>query len=471
MTPQDCDLIIRNGTIVTMDAARRVHDRGAIAVRGHSIAAVGPETEILAGWRSPHRLDAAGAIVHPGFVDAHLHVNAQTCRGYFRGDSSKGTSNGPSYADWKAELRDEDEYAATSLAAIEMLRHGITTFVEPGSAFAPDAVAAAAGAAGIRCTLADPYLWDETDMMQSIPGLLSPRLAARVAPDRARCEKLLGGQLFRNRDIDGIAHGHIALYGEGTASDALWRAAKALADREGAMLNTHIGFDIGLAEAMEARWRKPRFAYLAELGVLGPNTTFVHMNLIRDAEVDAILSSGLSMVWCPFAYGSRGLPMQRPTRLPEMKRRGIAVALGTDSARQSSAGDAVFLAFVLAGAAGMALPAEDILEMATLHGARAAGLGTLIGSLSPGMRADIVIRATGAAELWPGIDPAHQLVAVGHGANADTVVVNGRVILRHGRSTQVDEAEIFAAARASTSRVAARLGVAPASPWLAAARS
>lgn len=465
MEPSACDLILRNGTIVTMDAHRRVVAAGAIAVRGSKIAAVGPEAEILDGWRSDQVIDAAGAIVHPGFVDAHLHVNAQTCRGYFRGDSSKGGGNGPSYADWKAELRDEDEHAATALACIEMFRHGITTFVEPGSAFEPDAVAAAAAASGMRCSLADPYLWDETELMASIPGLLSPRLAKRVAPDRSRCQRLLGGQLFRNRDADGIAHGHIALYGEGTASDDLWRAAKAMADREGVIVNTHVGFDLELAAAMEARWGRPRFEYLAELGVLGANTTFVHMNLLRDAEIEPVVASGLSIVWCPFAYGSRGLPMRQPTRLPALKRQGVAVALGTDSARQSSAGDAVFLAFVLAGGAGTPLGAEEVLEMATLHGARAAGLESFIGSLEPGKRADIVVRGRLAAELCPGIDPAHQLVAVGHGANADTVVVNGRVTMRHGRSTRLDEAEIVAAARASALRVASRLGVAPGSRW------
>ena len=75
----------------------------------------------------------------------------------------------------------------------------------------------------MRCSLADPYLWDDTERSWSaIPGLASDSLFARVPPDRDRCLKLLGGQLFRNRDRDGILHGHVALYGEGTASDELY---------------------------------------------------------------------------------------------------------------------------------------------------------------------------------------------------------------------------------------------------------
>lgn len=463
--PETCDLLIRNAYILTMDTQRTVFPSGAIAVRGHSIAAVGPETRMLPAWKAARILDAQRAIVHPGFVDAHLHVNAQTCRGFFRGDASKSGAIGPSYADWKAALLPEDEQAAAGLACIEMLRHGITTFVEPGSAFEPDAVAAATQAVGVRCSLADPYLWDDMALMDTIPGLRSDSLAARVPPERDRCFKLLGGQLFRNRDRDGILHGHVALYGEGTASDELYRAAKALADREGVIFNSHIGFDLDLAAAMEKRWRKPRFLHLAELGVLGPNTTFVHMNLIRDEEVETIQSSGLSIVWCPLAYMGRGTPMRERTRIPDMKRRGVPVALGTDSARQSSAGDSGFLALHLAAEAGYGMVSEEVIEMQTLGGARAAGLGAIIGSLEPGKRADIVLRASSLAELTPGVDPAHQLICVGHGPSADTVLVNGRIVLRDGRSTLVDEAAVFAEARASVHRMSERLGLKPPGLW------
>ena len=463
--PHNCDLIIKNGCLLTMDERRTIIPRGAIAVTGHTISAASTEKDILRDWESKNVIDAKGAIVHPGYIDAHLHANAQTCRGFFRGDASKGGAGGPNYADWKATLTAEDENAAAGLASVEMLRHGITTFVEPGSAFEPDAVAAATQAVGIRCTLAEPYLWDTTEVMDAIPGLGSKALFARVPPERDRCLKLLGSQLFRNRDQGGILHGHVALYGEGTASDELYVAAKKLADREGVILNNHVGFDLDLAAAMERLWKKPRFVHLADIGVLGPNTTFVHMNLIRDEEVEPIIESQLSIVWCPLAYVSRGTPLRQPTRIPEMKKRGVNVALGTDSARQSSAGDAGFLALQLAGGAGHAMVSEDIFEMMTVGGARAAGLQHLIGSLEAGKRADIVVRSIHAAELMPSIDPVHQLVTVGHGPSADTVLVNGRIVLREGRATLVDDADVFAKARASVHRIINRLGLSPPGLW------
>jgi cytosine/adenosine deaminase-related metal-dependent hydrolase len=463
--PKACDLIIKNGCVLTMDERRSIIDSGAIAVKGHSIAAVGPEKEILRDWAAKETIDAKGAIVHPGYVDAHLHVNAQTCRGFFRGDASKGGAKGPNYADWKASLTPDDEHAAAGVASIEMLRHGITTYVEPGSAFDPDAVADATAKVGVRCSLAEPYLWDTTEIMDAIPGLASKTLFARVPPERDRCMKLLGNQLFRNRDKDGITHGHVALYGEGTASDELYLTAKKLADREGVILNNHVGFDLDLAAAMERAYGKSRFVHLAEIGVLGPNTTFVHMNLINDDEVDPIIKSGMSIVWCPLAYVSRGTTLRKHTRLPEMKQRGVNVALGTDSARQSSAGDAGFLALQLAGGAGYKTVSEDIFEMMTVGGAKAAGLQGMIGSLEPGKRADIVIRATDSAEMMPTIDPAHQLVTVGHGPTADVVLVNGRIVLRGGRAALVDQSRIFAAAQKSVRQIIGRLGLSLPGLW------
>jgi cytosine/adenosine deaminase-related metal-dependent hydrolase len=463
--PERCDLIVQGGEVLTLDARRTIYTAGAVAVRGHTIVAVGPEAEVRARWQATETLDAGGGIVHPGFIDAHLHINAQTCRGFFQGDSSRGSGTGPNYADWKAALRPEDERAAATLGCLELLRHGYTAFMEPGSAFEPDAVAAAATATGVRCSLADPYLWDDPSLMDVIAGLKSPSLFARVPPTGERSFRLLGGQLHRNRDTDGILHGHVALYGEGTASDELLRAAKALADREGVVLNSHLGYDLDMAAAMEARWGRPRLPYLQDLGVLGANATFVHMNVIRDGDVGPILASGLSSVWCPLAYLQKGTPLRLPTRIPEMHRRGATVALGTDSARQSTVGDAPFLAVHLATEVGQSITSEDAIEMATRGAARAAGLERLIGSLEPGKRADLVLRRRDTVELGPGVEPAHQLVTLGHGPTADTVLVNGRIVLAGGRSTRVSEAVVVADAHASARRMAERLGLGTPGRW------
>jgi len=190
----------------------------------------------------------------------------------------------------------------------------------------------------------------------------------------------------------------------------------------------------------------------------------VHMNVLRDADLPPIVASGLSVVWCPLPYVYRGVSLQHPTRMPELHRRGVPVALATDSARSWTVGDPGNFAYHLAAEAGQPLTPGAVLEMKTLGAARAAGLDALIGSLEPGKRADLVIRSN-AAEQQPGHDPQTQLVILGHGADADTSIVNGVVVLRRGRSTRVDETVVAAAARASVKRMVDRLGLGTASAW------
>lgn len=225
---QPCDVLIRNGYVVTLDAARRIIDPGAVAIRGNSIVAVGPEAEVLALHRADRVLDADGGIVHPGLIDAHNHIVHGTARGIFGGTS--GASTTISFADWKADVTPDDEFIATALAALEMLRAGFTTFVEPGTAFDTDAIAAAATAVGVRALLAAPYLWDQIEVMRYLGGLESQSLYRRAPPTRDRSLAELGRELHRNRDEAGQVHGYVSVYGLGTASDELLIAGKAMAD-------------------------------------------------------------------------------------------------------------------------------------------------------------------------------------------------------------------------------------------------
>ena len=150
--PRDCDLIIRDGLVITMDAARTVWQRGDIAIIGNTIAAVGASTEMRAAWRGRRVLDARGAAVHPGFVDAHYHIPNHLTRGIFP-EAATSADYFVSYAPWYDRMDDEDEHAAGLCAGLEMLRSGVTCFMEPGTSFATAAVAAAAEAVAFapRC--------------------------------------------------------------------------------------------------------------------------------------------------------------------------------------------------------------------------------------------------------------------------------------------------------------------------------
>ena len=140
-----CDLLIRRGHVLTMDAARTVFSPGAVAIAGRSIAAVGPDDSIRSQFNASQTIDADGSIVHPGFVDAHYHVTMHTTRGAIA-DKPGGTAGDArasfgGFVEWFNAQDDADEFASAQLACLEMARNGVTCFMEPGTAFAPDAVA------------------------------------------------------------------------------------------------------------------------------------------------------------------------------------------------------------------------------------------------------------------------------------------------------------------------------------------
>ena len=459
-----CDLLVTNGYLLTMDKERTIYSPGAVAVTGNAITAVGSEKEILGGFEATQSIDAHGAVVHPGFIDAHNHVVHQSCRGVFV-DTMASSKQPVSFADWKADALDEDENAAAVLACLELLNNGFTAFVEPGTAFAPDAVASAAESVGVRGAVTDPYLWDRTDILTHAGGLRSDSLLKRSPPDTDYAIDALGGQLFRNRDPNALVRGYISLYGEGTASDELERAAKSLADAHGVVFQQHEGYLPEIARRQKAQLGVSRMVHLAELGVLDRNSTLIHVNAFFDEDRAAMVDAGISIIWCPTAYLSLGIHDDAPCRIPDLYRRGINVALGTDAALDCTIGDAGRTAYLVAKDVCDPIDYSQIIEMQTINAAIASGLAEITGSLEPGKRADIVIRRNDAPEARPGFNPVHQVALTARAGTVDTVVVDGIVVFKKGQAIRVDTEEVYAEALASVRRRVDRLGIQAPAPW------
>ena len=458
-----CDLLIHNAYVISVDARRRVFRPGAVAVRGHTLVAVGSEREVMSAMRATRTIDAEGAVLHPGFIDAHNHVVGAGCRGVFANDAYDPVS-GVNYAAWKADVTGEDESAAATLTALQLLHAGYTGVVEAGTVFDTGAVAAAVEAAGIRTWLAAPYLWDDIGVMRHLGSLESEVLFARAPAELERCVAELGSELHRNEDPDGRVHGFVCLYGLGTASDELEGRAKALAREHGVVLHQHESYEPASCAAETARLGHSRIVHLDSLGVLDADSTLVHMNLLTDEDVDIVSQRGCSVVWCPGAYLSMGLAGKVDCRMPELLHRGVSVTLGSDSARSSALGDEALLAHLVAANAGQPLAPEAILEMLCINAARSAGLDAVTGSLEVGKRADLVVKDPSAAEAYPGANPLQQAVLTCRG-RVRTVVVNGDVVIEDGRSTRVDEREAFARAHESIRQRIGRLGLSEAMQW------
>jgi 5-methylthioadenosine/S-adenosylhomocysteine deaminase len=461
--PIACDVLIRNGIVVTLDGGRRVLDRGAVAIAGNTILWVGADREASVRYRSPRVIDANGGIVHPGFIDAHNHIVHTTCRGIF----GNGIDPPPavSFADWKADVTSDDEFVAAQCAGLEMLRNGFTMFIEPGTVFDCDAVAEATETVGVRGLLAGCYVWDQIEVMRFLGSLDSQKLYRRAPPTIERCLAELGSQLPRNKKPDALVRGYVAIYGLGTASDELLRAARAVSDDAGVAFHQHEGYTPESTAGDEARLGGSRISRLAHVGALGPRSTLVHMYVLRDQDIAEIRESGTSVVWCPSAYLQLGINASAPCRTPELVRQGVTVAIGTDGGLNCQIGDGGIAGYLVAANVAMPLSPGTILEMQTIEAARAAGMVDLVGSLEAGKRADVVVRRADLPECMPGVSPVHQLALTMRAGTVDTVLVNGREVMRGGRCTTVNADEVFIKARHSVQSRMGRLGLKPQRSW------
>lgn len=456
---QQCDLLIRNAYVITMDPERRILANGAVAVTGPVIVEVGRDADLARRYRAARTIDAGGAPVHPGFFDLHLHGPLLTSRGALPDGNSISEDECMTFSrKWSNSIESEDEYAGTLLASLEMLRNGITCFLEPGTVFDTDAAASAIERIGIRASLADPFLWDN-------PANQWTHGHDRAPATRERARKLLGQELWRNNNPDTLIRGHIALYGGGTSSDELLLEAGAAATDNDTILTQHqncFAFDTGFEDESLG---KHALVHQAEIGFLGPHCVFSHMNFIRDDEAAVLVESGVAIAWNPGNYFYDAIGSKIRPRTPELYRKGVRVGPGSDVGKLWGYGEQGPLGYFVARSKEDFVSVEEILEMATISSADALGLRDRLGSLEAGKRADIVIRTLDVPEAHPNSNPIRNLMLISRGKSVDTVLVEGKILLEKGRATQVDETEVYDLADAAARGLAERVGVQPGPNW------
>lgn len=455
--PEECSFLIRNALVITGDAAGRAIPDGAVAVEGNRIVAVGPEREIFGRYRGKATIDAGGRILHPGLIEPHFHIVVTTCRGLFF-EPVGGPRPKFNYADWKAALAPEDEKASTRLSCLELMRQGYTMVVEPGTAFDTDAVADGIAEAGLRGSLCDPYLWDNSKLLEDNAFLGSPALFKRAPATRERVKKLLGRELKRNRDANVLVRGHVGLYGEGTASDDLLLAGEQLARSNGVSFQQHLLYLPGITAAETTRLGHSPLEHLEKLGVLSERATLVHMNMQTGRDHSVLERCRPTVIWCPtmsLGIGRRDLPV---IPFPGLVQRGLPVAIAVDAAFDWTPADASLLAHLTAKYEGVELSSAQLLAMRTRFAARSIGMEAEIGSIEPGRRADLVLRSEATTTSAPGLNAGHAIGMLDRSGPVEMVMVDGRVVLRDGEPVTLDPGQVIAEARTSARKVAARLG-------------
>lgn len=444
--------------LLTLDGERRILRDGAVAVAGGRIVAVGRTAEVAAAHPAPRVISARGRVVTPGLIDSHIHTTFQLSRGLADEVGSRRFLFERMYP-YEAALGREDARASIALCVLELLRNGVTTFIDAGN-YEPDLTAEIAGAAGLRCVVARSTF----DVAASAMGVLPPSFIETTEQALERAEAVVAR-------LHGAHQGRVTAWfqfrGLNNSTDRLITGLKALADRYGVGVQTHACFARDTVEASQKRHGLTEIERLARLGVLGPNVLLVHVGWATDAELDLLRRHDVKCVAAPSSSLHNAYGNLRQGHVPELLEAGVAVGLGSDHA-SSGIVDLCQEMFLVAGGYKevrtdpAVMPPERVLEMATVNGARCALQAGELGALEVGRRADLVLFDTARAEWQPLYNPVANLVYSATGRSVDTVIADGRVLVEGGRVLTLDEPAILEAARQRAPGILARTGLAAA---------
>lgn len=435
--PADCDILIDGGTLITLDAERRIFEDGALAIRGDRILEVGRSQDLVARYRAARTIAGRGRVITPGLIQSHVHVSAEAAMRGVLPDTMPPSQWVRQVVAFYSAMSAEEEALNATATFIELIRTGTTCFIEAGTTKHTPEIVEAMGRVGIRGCIGK-WSWD----IPQRPENLYQTTADAIATNEALIRQY-------DRAHDGRVRVWTSPVGHTMTSDALLQGLKQLADRHGTGMTMHLSSWVADVQGYLARTGMRPVKYYDHLGVLGPNVVLAHMVNLDDEEVELVLRTGTKIAHCPTTAGWFGYGLTQVARFPEMLARGATIGLGCDAQTCSNNLDvvrAMYSSAILFRDARRdmgAMTAERVLEMATLHGARCAMQETDLGSLEAGKKADVVMFDATSPEWRPLHHPVANLVFAADGHSVDTVLIDGQVVLEGRRFLTVDVEAVF----------------------------
>ena len=436
------ELLVLGGTLVSMDQQRRVIQDAGVAVAGGRIVAVGTRREIAAQYTAAQTVEAGGKLIIPGLINGHTHIPMTLFR---------GLADDLDLQDWLTKymfpaeaknLSEEFVRAGTRLGLAEMIRGGTTTYCD--MYYFEDAIADETAKAGVRGVLGETIIdFPVADNKTNAEGM-------------AYVEKFV--QHWKGHELIIPA---IAPHAPYTVSEEHLKAVRAFSDRTGAPIVTHISeTKREIDNSVKAHGASP-IDYLARIGFLSNKVIAAHVVWPSEEELDLLKKIGVGIVHNPqsnMKLASGVAPV------PEMLKRGLLVGLGTDGAASNNdlnmweeMDTAAKLHKVFSGDPKV-MTAEEAFELATIRGAQALHLENEIGSIEKGKRADLVIVERDSLNQIPLYNVYSDLVYATKANDVETVIINGRIVMRDRRLLTLNEQEIKASARRFRDQVARSLG-------------
>lgn len=431
---KQADIIIKNGTILTLDSENSIFENGFLCIRGDSISEIG--TGNPTSFKAEKIIDAGGGLILPGLVNCHTHAAMSLFR---------GLADDLPLMEWlnnyifPAERKMDAEfvYTGTLLALAEMIMSGTTTFCD--MYLFEDQVATAARKAGVRCLVGE--------VLYDFP---SPNYGP-VEKGLEYTELLI--QKWRKDPLVSIAVEPHSLF---TCSPELLTASNELALKYNVPLIIHVAETLTEVSEIKEKYGKTPVKHLDSLGLLGPHLIADHCVHVEDADIKTMAVHGVNVVHNPESNMKLASGI---APIPQMLSQGLTVGLGTDGCASNNNLD---LFSEMDTAAKLhkvntldptVMDAPSVLKMATIHGARVLGLQNVTGSLEVGKKADVIVIDTHKPHLTPMYNATSHLVYAARGNDVSHSIINGQPVMEDRKLLTLDLAEIIARAREMSIRV------------------
>lgn len=452
------DVLIKNADyVVTVDRDRRIIRDGAIAINGNKIVGVGKTGELAPRYPNADVIDARGKLALPGIFDTHIHNAQQLGRGL--GDEAFSGPERLFRRLWVVESHMDagDALCAARLCQLELIRSGTTCFADPGNYFAAE-TAEATGESGLRGLIARTVF----DMGQTSMGSLPKNFFEPTDMALARADEMVAEN---NGRFDGRLKAWFSMRVPVACSDDLLRKLGALAEKHGVGIIGHACENRDETIASHLKYGMGDVTRLEKLGLLRSNLLLLHMGWVDPKELMLLQKRDVKVSLSPGATFHQAMGNISHGKTPEMLELGVTVSLGSDSAMSGNFLDAIRQTFLVVGGFHEArldpkiIRPEVALEMITINGARSMLWDDELGSLEVGKKADISILDTQRPEWQPIHNPIANLVYCAHGGCADTVIVDGRILMRGGKVLTLNETDLYEEARDRAASLVKRAGL------------
>nr|WP_274621997.1 5'-deoxyadenosine deaminase [Myxococcus fulvus] len=438
-------MLLTGGTVVTMNREREVLVGADVLVQDGRIAKVGRGLKARGTRRV---VDVTGKVVLPGLIHGHLHA----CQTLFR-----GRADGLELLDWLRERiwPYEASHDAASMRAsadltfAELIRSGSTAALDMGSVHHYDSVFESARDSGFRLVGGKAMM----DAGASVPAGLRESTDDSLSESLALLEKWHGTHEGRLRYA--FAPRFVL-----SCTPELLREVARLSREKGVRIHTHASENAKETEAVrQYTGGRDNVDFFHTVGLTGRHVTLAHCVWLSAEEQEILRETQTVVCHCP---GSNLKLASGIAKVPELLEAGVSVALGADGAPCNNTLD-LFHEMRLAAVmhnprvGPLAMTPMRVLEMATLHGARALGLEDEVGSLESGKRADITV--VDLSGLHAGPTPEDVLVPLVHSARSSDVThvfIDGRPVLKDGVLTTLDAASVLSSAKSNVERILKR---------------